>query len=409
MKTVTMNAYVGKERLRLAIGGDVSKDHVVRDEGGISMSLVDPVLSVECDGVDFSKIHPDLLALIGVLAFYPALPQTEEFLLRTNLAVSSNVENALRRPWILKGVRVLGSGASDAYVPSINGVISYGGGIDSLAARILFPNLPLVHETPLPTHRTSYSDIVNGLVEADGPENHVVYDNLRQLFTAWGLPLWVAVYIASLIHQPAFIVSGSEMTGTYLLGGVEYKPRHANVWYRVFSTVGIKVLPTSFLSEIGNAQIVAANGRMEDAAYCSTISRKDCDRCTKCLRRRLIRGIFDPGSLSLVDDFQATDATLAFLGTRPLYYGDVFTHAVATHARPTWVSKHLHDLVEIHGKLGFHEAYNPDAFDHFGFPNHLRAQAEIVMQSAGLRPFSASDKSQFTEYRQVPNYLHDRS
>lgn len=403
MKTLTLDAYVGVDRLRMAIGGDITAGDIVRDEGGVRMSLVDPVLSVECEDVDFSAIHPDILALIGVLAFYPVLPSKEEFVLETNFPVSAVVEKALRRPWILEGIRVLGTGEPGPYVPKIDSVLSYGGGIDSLAASIVFPDIPLVHETPLPSRKTVYSDVVNEIVQDQGPGNHVVFDNLRQLFTAWGLPLWVSVYIASLVHEPANIVSGSEMTGTYLMGGVKYKPRYANLWYKVFSMIGVKVLPTSFLSEIGNAKLVSAYGRFDDAAYCATISRKDCDRCTKCLRRRVIRAMFEPTSLHLVDDFQKTDTTVAFLKQRPLYYGDVFTHAVASHARPTWITEHMADLMEAHQNLGFHESYNPETFEHFDFPSSLRMQAEASMQAVGLLPFSDDQRMIFSSFEQVPS------
>lgn len=401
MKTVTIDAHFGVDRLRMSIGGDVNAGEVVRDEGGINMSLVDPVLSVECEGVDFSAIHPDILGLIGVLAFFPALPTKEEFILRLGFPASPALELALRRPWILEGVRVESTGDAGQYEPQTENVISYGGGIDSLAACILFPGVPLVHESPLPSRKAMFDDVVNDIVVAGGPQNSVVFDNLRQLFTAWGLPLWVSVYIASLIHQPTNIISGSEMTGTYLLGGIEYKPRYANLWYKVFRTVGVQVLPTSFLSEVGNARIAAAHGRLDEAAYCTRISRRDCDTCTKCLRRRVIRGMFEPEALVQVDNFKASAATLAFLEKRPLYYGDVFLHAVASHERRTWVSDHVADLVSEHGPLGFHDAYNPDTFEHFGFPAQLRDQAESVMQDAGLNAFTEADREQFVNYQQV--------
>lgn len=400
MKTVvTLDAFAGVDRLRIAIGADVARGDVTRSEGARIMSLVDPVLSIECKGVDFSAIHPDILALIGVLAFYPALPQGD-FELRTGFPLSPSVEAALRRPWILPGVRVFGCGYVDPYVPKRETVLSYGGGLDSLAASILFPDAPLVHETPLPTSRAMFTDVVNDIVGKDA-NNYVVFDNLRQLFTVWGLPVWVSVYIASLILEPKNILSGSEMTGTYLMGGEKYAPRHANRWYQVFEAIGISVLPTSFLSEVGNARIVAAAGRMDDAAYCAKIDRADCDNCTKCLRRRMLRGMFDPSDLRLVDDFAQTEAAINFLKTRPLYYGDVFTHAAASSERPTWASEHLSDLVERHGKLSFHDAYYQDTFEHFPYPANLREQAEAGMAAVGLKPFTDQDRETFTRYVQL--------
>lgn len=145
----------------------------------------------------------------------------------------------------------------------------------------------------------------------------------------------MSVYVASLVLEPRRILSGSEMTGTYLLGGQRYHPRHGNLWYRVFETIGVSVHPTSFLSEIGNAKVVAASGLLGGAAYCAKIDRRDCDSCTKCLRRRMIRGMLVPEQLHLVDDFVQSDAAVSFLRARPLYYGDVFTHAAAGQPRAT--------------------------------------------------------------------------
>ncbi|CAN0489108.1 unnamed protein product, partial [Hapterophycus canaliculatus] len=58
----------------------------------------------------------------------PALPRSEEFNLHFSFPVSSALELALRRPWILEGVRVHGTGNSDPYEPRMDAVISYGGG-----------------------------------------------------------------------------------------------------------------------------------------------------------------------------------------------------------------------------------------------------------------------------------------
>lgn len=399
MQTVKLDAFAGKNRLRIAISGDINLGEVKRQEGGVVMSLVDPVLSVECDGVDFTAIHPDILALIGVLAFHPALP-ADEFQLRTGFPVSPNVQAAIRRPWILPQVSVMGDGVAAPYAPKVESVISYGGGLDSLAASVLFPEVPLVHETPLPTSAATFTDVVNGIVRKS-PRNKVVFDNLRQLFTAWGLPLWVSVYVASLILEPRRILSGSEMTGTYLLGGKKYFPRYGNLWYTVFEVIGVSVHPTSFLSEIGNARVVAANGLMDDAAYCAKIDRADCNTCSKCLRRRMIRAMVNPEDLSLVDDFVVSDEIIKFLKTRPLYYGDVFTHAAASQVRPTWVNEHIQDLLDAHGKLPFHDAYYSDTFEHFGYPEYLRATAEAGMQAAGLRPFDGDTTERFETYKQV--------
>jgi hypothetical protein len=398
MLRIRLDAYTGLDRLRLAISGDYLRGEVTRSEGGVKMHLVDPVLAVEAEGVDFSTIHPDILALIGVLAFHPVLPD-EEFELRANFPMSAAVEAAMSRPWILPGLRVPEARTTTPYRADRDVVLSYGGGIDSLAAHVLLPDVPVVHETPLPGRRTMYRDVVNRIVTRLPVTGYSVSDNLRQLYSTWGLPLWVSVYIASLVLQPRNIVSGSEMTGTYLLGGQRYHPRYKNLWYRVFSDLGVSILPTSFLSEIGNARVVHHHGRMRQAAYCQYIDRKDCDSCTKCLRRRTIRAAVDPDDAVLVDTFTRTDQIERFLSSRPLYYGDVFLHAASM--QHTWVSDHLADLLDRHGSLPFHDAYLPDTFEHFGWPAGLRGRVERGLHEVGMGPFSAFDRARFESYEQV--------
>ena len=135
--------------MRLRVSGDVRRDAVVRSEGGVSMTLVEPELTITCQGVNFRTLHPDVLALIGVLAFHPVMPDGE-FVLSTGFPVSPTVEAALRRPWILPGITVRSDGVSSPYEPQRAAVLSYGGGFDSLAAHLLFPDVALTHETPLP-------------------------------------------------------------------------------------------------------------------------------------------------------------------------------------------------------------------------------------------------------------------
>lgn len=131
-----------------------------------------------------------------------------------------------------------------------------------------------------------------------------------------GRPSRAAGYSASRLSQqliqPRNIISCTELTGTYVSGGVGDKLRNANVWYRVFRTIGRNILPSSFLIEIGGARIVMAGGRKNDAAYWVKINVPDCNRCTKCRRRRL-----------LVVMLNAADTVLAF---HVAYYPDVFWH-----------------------------------------------------------------------------------
>lgn len=395
MKVVTLDIELGAKGLAIKIQGDYEHKNLVRSEGSVRMDLAKDTF--ELKGIDCSKVQPDILVLVGILAFYPALP-TEHFTFCVREA-SRNLPRALNLPHILPQAKIEIDQEVQPYEPRREGVLSYGGGFDSLAAHNLFPDLPLVHESPLSNNSVEYEDVVAGLICQISSRSYVAKDNLRVLFTKWGLPLWVSVYIPSLLLEPCYIVSGSEMTGTYLLGGRKYQPRHANRWYDVFRRIGISILPTSFLSEIGNARVVYGSGLDDKAAYCAIIRNQDCGRCTKCLRRRAIRSLIEQRPDPLTS-FTFSPEIATFLAERPLYYGDIFTHAVRG-APPTWLNGHLSDLLAAQPDSPFHEKYYPETFDHFQFPLKYRALAERRLAELDIPPFGPEDFDSFRNFQQI--------
>lgn len=397
MKEITFGAKLTPTGLSITIEGDYNTNQLMRSEGAILMDLERSTF--ELDGIDCSATHPDIIALTAVLAFHPAIP-TERFILRVTEG-SPNLPAALNLPHILPHAEIVIEREVPAYEAHREAVLSFGGGFDSLAAHTLFPDLPLIHESPLPDKGIEYDDVVNRLVREVSDNSYIARDNLRVLFTKWGLPLWMSVYIPSLLLQPRYIVSGSEMTGTYLLGGKKYHPRYANRWYDVFRAIGVSILPTSFLSEIGNGRVVYGSDLGDKAAYCALIRNQDCGRCTKCLRRRAIRALIEESSLPL-SSFRSAPEIDAFLANRPLYYGDIFTHAVNGAPR-TWLTDHLRDLSTAHPDLSFHERYYPRTFDHFAFPSRYRALAEQRLAELGIEPFTADDEATFVNFQQVAN------
>ncbi len=395
MKTVLVSKSSEANRLLIKIAGDYIAEEVIRSEGAREMHLNKDEVIFDLGATALGEINNDIVALIAVLSFHPAFPE-EAFVLQFDFPVSDNVQKALHRPNILPLVTISSPRQGEPFKPVRDMVISYGGGFDSLAAHLLFPEAPLVHESPL----GDYSDIVNDIVPDLSDQAWVVKDNMRTLFSIWGLPLWVSVFASSLLFSPRYIISGSEMTGTYLNGGKAYFPRHRNRWYEVFRAIGVDVLPTSFLSEIGNARVVKAHGRIEDAAYCTFIRMKDCGKCSKCLRRRAIRAMLDENEQSLLDDFTRSDGIDDFLKVRPLYYGDVFIHAVGSNSRPSWLKENLSGLIDANASLDFHEHYYLEVFEHFSYPEHLAERAKEGLHAIGMMPFRSEDIDAFQNFKQ---------
>lgn len=394
-KTISFSKSSSKNKLTVVISGDYATSDVVRGEGARVMQISQAEAVFEASDGDLENLHSDLIALIAVLSFYPVFPE-DAFTLNFDFPVSGNVQKALRRPYILPHVTITSPEGGVPYEPLRETVLSYGGGFDSLAAHLIFPDAPLVHESPL----GDYPDAVNDIMPSLSDQTYVVKDNMRKIFSVWGLPLWVSVFASSLLFSPRHIISGSEMTGTYLHGGQRYFPRHRNRWYEVFSAIGVNVLPTSFLSEIGNARVVHAHNKMDAAAYCTFIKNKDCGACTKCLRRRAIRAMLDGSEQNLIDDFERSDAIEKFLKVRPLYYGDIFLHAVRSNPRESWLKDSLQDNLDINEPTPFHDRYYPEVFEHFNYPEDYIAQAKHALDLMGLKPFDQKDMDAFRSFEQ---------
>lgn len=344
-------------------------------------------------------LHPDMAALCAVLAFHPAMP-AEPFELRFDFPVSARLLAAFKLPYIVPQALISTTGEPEPYRPARAEVLSYGGGLDSLAAHALLPEVHLVHQAPMPHQGNHYFDIVPELMVQLGSRHSVALDNMRNLFDVWGLPLWVSVYAPSLVLQPAFILSGSELTGTYLEGGKRYFPRHRNLWYRVFEAAGVRILPTSFVSEVANSRIAYRSGKASMAAYCALIKNQDCGACSKCVRRRSLRAMNAPQEQTLLDEFKRSDGVDAFLAKRPLYYGDVFAHALSRLPRRSWIHDLVDDVLVKQIDTSFHERYYAQAFDDFAFPAAIRNELESALVAHGIEAMTEDDVSKLKTYVQ---------
>ena len=270
-----------------------------------------------------------------------------------------------------------------------------------MAAHALLPNLSLVHQSPLNHNGIEYDDVVTNLMMKLETDVMNARDNMRNLFDIWGLPLWVSVYLPSLILSPRFIVSGSELTGTYLDGGKGFRPRNSNLWYRVFEAAGVRVLPTSFLSEVNNAKIAYLSGKENLAAYCVFIKNQDCGACTKCLRRRLLRAAINPNEIKLITDFHRSKKIDDFLLSRPLYYGDIFVAAIRRINTTTWVDQYVTDVLSEVGDVNFHHAYFEQALTDFSFPEDMKLRIENELARFEIKKMTEQEIHNMRVYKQL--------
>lgn len=193
-----------------------------------------------------NSIHPDLLGLPCLVIFYPFVGQRVVF----PMPVSRRLEKAFRktnftRPFRFDNV----DPALDRYSGS-KMALSFGGGIDSTAVRVMFPEAFVVHEAHTRNGRLvpSFSyDVVRSL----GPERAaLVTSNQRYVSQPGGWHGWTCAFATSLLlatdYDFGIVLMGSTISSTLLYGGARYWNRFAarrrhgvteNYWQSAFNEV----------------------------------------------------------------------------------------------------------------------------------------------------------------------------
>lgn len=250
------------------------------------------------------SIHPDLLGLLCLVIFYPFVGQRVVF----PMPVSRRLEKAFRKPNFTRPFRFDNvDPALDRYSGS-KMALSFGGGIDSTAVRVMFPEAFVVHEAHTRNGRLvpSFSyEVVRSL----GPERGaLVTSNQRYVSHPGGWHGWTCAFATSLLlatdYDFGIVLMGSTISSTLLYGGARYWNRFAarrrhgatgNYWQSAFDEVGLPVFsPVCGVSGYMTMQLSLDLIRQGKVFYCTANEGAACLRCTKCLRRDLMRAVVDP-------------------------------------------------------------------------------------------------------------------
>lgn len=303
------------------------------------------------------SIHPDLLGLLCLIIFYPFIGQRVVF----PMPVSPRLEAAFRRPSFKRSFTF---DNVDPRVEKYSGsrmAISFGGGIDSSAIRVMFPEAFVVHEAHLRDGEIvpSYAhDIVRGLGSEKG---RLVTTNQRYVSSPGGWHGWTCAFATSLLlatdYDFGIILMGMIMGSSMLNNGVKYWDKFAarkyhgptgNFWQSAFDDIGIPVFsPVCGASEFLTMQLSLDLARQGDIVYCIEGDGSACLKCTKCFRRDMIRAVIDP---KYRPDWKPYDRSEVheFLECRPLYFCHIFSFAKDRIRKlPSFISRRLKDIPSI--------------------------------------------------------------
>ena len=307
-----------------------------------------------------SSIHPALLGLLCLIVFYPFIGERAVF----PMPVSSRLEQAFQNQNFRRRFRF---DNVDPGIEAYSGsrlALSFGGGIDSSAVRTMFPEAYVVHEAHIKDGRLVPSH-AHQIVQDLGPDRgRVVATNQRYVSRPGGWHGWTCAAAAALLmatdNDFGMILMGTILGATLLANGSGYwdrfqaRERHGftgNFWQSAFNAVGMPMFSpvcgaSEFLTMTLSLDLIKA-GRV---VYCMEQDGRPCLRCSKCLRRDMIRAIVDP---SHRPDWKPYDRAgiHAFLSTRPLYFGHIFSFArdrpPPPGGLPSFVTSRLRDVPAI--------------------------------------------------------------
>jgi len=321
----------------------------------------------------FDNIHPDVLGAVCLAIFYPFIGKRVEF----PDPVSSRLVETINRPIFTKDkeIDVLNVDNSlEKYAGNGGYVLAFGGGIDSSAVRVMFPEAFIVHEGSI-RNGVLMPDLSNNLtkkMEAEGI-GKLIPTNQRYLSDPWGWHVWIgstvtAVLIASQIES-SYVLTGSNFGSSFLQNGRKYFDRargqkyhgkSGNYWEQIFWDIGLPVFsPISGMSEILNMKVSFSKLPKNNIIYCTNMLGAPCYKCSKCFRRACIEEFITGKSANYSNYMNA--GVMKILDTKPTYFGHLYTTMLNNNWNPPeWIKSRLTHLPD---KIDFalrhnHECYN---------------------------------------------------
>tara|TARA_B100000925_G_C22006468_1_gene473928 strand:+ start:371 stop:1591 length:1221 start_codon:yes stop_codon:yes gene_type:complete len=302
------------------------------------------------------NIHPDHIALICTTIFYPFIGESVTF----PKAVSNSFVEAFSNPCFSRKFEIKNVDESLEPHKGEKIALSFGGGVDSSAVRRIYPEAIIVHEghikngNVVPSHS---HEIVKSL-----ENGKLIMTNQRYVSTPGGWHSWPCSTLTTVLmasdEDIGLILTGTILGATFLQSGIKYWDRFrasswhgptGNFWSSAFRLVGVPLFsPVGGSSEFLTMQAALPLIEQNQVVYCMEKDGGACRKCTKCLRRELIRTVIDSQFEPKWDTFDSPSIH-AFLEKRPMFMGHIYSYAYSTHSEslPTWMTSRIQDLQKI--------------------------------------------------------------
>jgi len=287
-----------------------------RDEGDrVRIKLKNKITRLQFEYLP-KKIHPDIVALVCYCAFYPFLKKSVTF----PLDISLNAKRLFERFYLQEKregtlenrspVKVRNASAAVVPYKGVAGksLLSFGGGMDSTAVSLVFPEFSLVNQYENFEQLLSMRGLYKKIRQTNPSTScYSFYTNIRALTVPEGNPSWTCSHLCTLLmsmdYKTATICTGG-VFGSKFMGGKDRKfikaatvereqevlhsDGHFRNWGILFLGIGIRSMdPVGGLSGVLTAKVVYEKGLGESVLYCQRNEGSPCHRCPKCFTKNL--------------------------------------------------------------------------------------------------------------------------
>ena len=307
------------------------------------------------------SIHPDLLGLLCLIIFYPFIGRRVVF----PMPVSPRLEQAFRKPRFERQFHFDNVDPGIEVHAGSKLAISGGGGADSGAVGVMFPEAFVVHEAHLRRNGTLVPSRVHEVVHGHGPGyGRVVTSNQRYVSSPRGWHSWPCSAATALLlatdYDFGMILTGQILADSILNAGDRYNNRFSrrrsegttgNYWQSAFNEIGIPMFsPVCGASGILTMKLALDLVRAGKVFSCMARDGGACGICTKCLRKDVMRTVVDPDYHPPWEHYDRPHVR-RFLERRPLYQAHIFSFAneagVGSGGLPSFIASRLADIPPI--------------------------------------------------------------
>ncbi len=356
----------------IAISETKEETHGLRAQGPYTpIHLVDNTLTIHY--VSKKKLHPDIIAAICITAFYPFIKYTATMPFPVSQRFADGLKMDIlpqhaKMDGVYKATQPISITNIDKrvkpYTNAENTVIAYGGGMDSTAIALMFPDYPLVHSANVNDNIEVKKVMKSYINKHLSNDSYVIDTNCKQLCKPGGFTTFTNIFLIPLLLTADLniknICCGETLTASCLRTGQKYfpqfNPNRRNRWLRFYNHIGIHMFsPIAGCSELITSKIVYSHSLSKQVLFCEINKGKPCFNCSKCLRKLLELNYH--GYNYNFNNFHK-DTAIKILKKRPLYDNLYFIETIK-HSKtiPHYMKECINDLIHIRTDI-FHKIYS---------------------------------------------------